>query len=537
MAITDNVLTGGGLQYVWDYKIVPQLAAKANTSSLATVATTGNYSDLLGTPTIDSQVTVLSTNAVQSGAVYNFVNSSIATNTAYFIGTFTSVSDLHAYSGTVTNNDYGFVVSNYVVLISEPSDWEDGGYYEKTENAPGWKANKYYSKNGDVYTLTTSEPPSWDTNYTAYYTRFNENDYTPVIGVDSYHIIKYGDVPTFVTNTYYAREENTYSRYKYTPEHGWEFEYTLNNSSFTAAQWATIQSGFTADDKAYIMSEIPGKAPIADVVTRVYCDTFSNEYALWYDKGNNLYNIIDIDTSPTYGSANLITSGAVYNSLSSKADASTTLSGYGITDANISDGTITLGSSTLTPLTSSNVTSTYSSSGTSPVNGKAVNAAIGTLDVSSVGGAGYYIQAISETNGKISATTDTIDTTATADSAHPITSGAVASIQTTLSTTISGKASVSDIRGTGTALTTGTDLDDITALGAYNANTGTIAGSLTNCPTSSPFRMDVMTLNGSTRYIQKIITYESSNTALRVYMRAYTSSGWTSWFMFEGTAV
>lgn len=40
----------------------------------------------------------------------NFVNSSIATNTANFIGTFNSVADLEAYSGTLTNNDYAFVI-------------------------------------------------------------------------------------------------------------------------------------------------------------------------------------------------------------------------------------------------------------------------------------------------------------------------------------------------------------------------------------------------------------------------------------------
>lgn len=39
-----------------------------------------------------------------------FVNSSIATNTANFIGTFNSLADLEAYTGTVTNNDYAFVV-------------------------------------------------------------------------------------------------------------------------------------------------------------------------------------------------------------------------------------------------------------------------------------------------------------------------------------------------------------------------------------------------------------------------------------------
>ena len=46
-------------------------------------------------------------------AVADFVNSSIATNTANYIsnrgGPFTSVAQLKAYSGTVTNNDYAFV--------------------------------------------------------------------------------------------------------------------------------------------------------------------------------------------------------------------------------------------------------------------------------------------------------------------------------------------------------------------------------------------------------------------------------------------
>ena len=42
----------------------------------------------------------------------------------------------------------------------------------------------------------------------------------------------------------------------------------------------------------------------------------------------------------------------VHPSDTSKADAATTLAGYGITDAKIQNGTITLGSDTITPLTS-----------------------------------------------------------------------------------------------------------------------------------------------------------------------------------------
>ena len=71
------------------------------------------------------------------------------------------------------------------------------------------------------------------------------------------------------------------------------------------------------------------------------------------------------------------------------------------------------------------VTSTYSSTGTAPVNGTAVAAAINALDVSSVGGDGKYISAISETDGKISATATTMDTTPTANSTKAVTSGGI----------------------------------------------------------------------------------------------------------------
>ena len=93
----------------------------------------------------------------------SFVNSSIATNTAYFIGTFNSVAELEAYSGTLTNNDYAFVA---------------------TTDSAG--------------------------------------------------------------NT-------LYDRYKYNADtQEWLFEYELNNSSFTAEQWASINSGITSGDVSLI---------------------------------------------------------------------------------------------------------------------------------------------------------------------------------------------------------------------------------------------------------------------------------------------
>jgi len=91
----------------------------------------------------------------------SFVNSSIASSTANFIGTFNSVAEMEAYSGTLTNNDYAFV---------------------RTTDTAG--------------------------------------------------------------NT-------LYDRYKWNGS-AWLFEYELNNSSFTAEQWASINSKATESKIAQI---------------------------------------------------------------------------------------------------------------------------------------------------------------------------------------------------------------------------------------------------------------------------------------------
>ena len=68
----------------------------------------------------------------------------------------------------------------------------------------------------------------------------------------------------------------------------------------------------------------------------------------------------------------------------------------------------------------------------------AITNAINGLDVAAAGGAGKYIQAISETDGKISATEGTVDTTVTASSDNLITSGAVNSALSASETALQG---------------------------------------------------------------------------------------------------
>lgn len=134
----------------------------------------------------------------------NFVNSSIATNTANFLGTYTSLADIEAIQNP-TNNDYAFL---------------------ETADASG---------------------------------------------------------------------NNVYDRYKYNAESNeWLFEYELNNSSFTAEQWATINSGITE---------------VSDTVTSGDTDPVSSD-AVYQALQNVTVTAVDVVEN---GNMNAVTSNAVYD--------------------------------------------------------------------------------------------------------------------------------------------------------------------------------------------------------------------------------
>ena len=140
-------------------------------SAISTKADSSTVSNINSrVTTIESEIPAQASASNQL-ADKNFVNSSIATNTANFIGTFNSVAELEAYTGAKDDNDYAFVIST---------------------DAAG--------------------------------------------------------------NT-------LYNRYKWNGT-AWLFEYALNNSSFTAAQWAAINSGATTTNIGQIATKADDNAVV-----------------------------------------------------------------------------------------------------------------------------------------------------------------------------------------------------------------------------------------------------------------------------------
>lgn len=114
----------------------------------------------------------------------------------------------------------------------------------------------------------------------------------------------------------------------------------------------------------------------------------------------------------------------------------------------------------------------------------AITNAINALDVASVGGAGKYISAISETDGKISATATMMDTTPTASSTNAVTSGGI-------KTALDGKANDSDVvHKTGTETISGVKtFSNTSSVFSGNAATATVADSVSTAIGSGEIKL------------------------------------------------
>ena len=104
-------------------------------------------------------------------------------------------------------------VVEYRLLAAQPDDWATDYYtkyytcegedtYVLVPQVPVWTENTYYSRSGSdpqdyQYTLTTTQPGDWETNYTDYFTRTGEDPDYVYVAVPA--------APVFASNTYYEQ--------------------------------------------------------------------------------------------------------------------------------------------------------------------------------------------------------------------------------------------------------------------------------------------------------------------------------------------
>lgn len=163
----------------------------------------------------------------------------------------------------------------------------------------------------------------------------------------------------------------------------------------------------------------------------------------------------------------------------------------------------------------------------------AAGAAVNALDVSSKGGSGKYIKSISESDGKINATAETMDTEPTSGSDKAITSGAVFAM-------------LLGIFGPGTSISGTSDthynLDNLKITGAFSINSAGATAYIDNKPndtdiTSVRALVFVFEFYGS-RYLQIYVPNRTSNAHAyaEFYLRCYGTS-WSNWRGIYGTQI
>lgn len=227
----------------------------SNTPNLATVATSGSYADLSNKPAINNGtltigVSLATPEAISTGNTFT-ANQSSATSITIKVPSKTShlTNDSGYQTSTNVSSTVSSAISTHNSSTSAHSDIRDlitgtngvnskiSGIEAKIPNA-ATSSNQLADKqfvNDSISTSTATfqgtVTASADTESAAQsalrsITGMDNNDYAFVSCVDS------------AGNT-------KYKRYKYNGS-AWEFEYTLNNSSFTSTQWGSINSGITS---------------------------------------------------------------------------------------------------------------------------------------------------------------------------------------------------------------------------------------------------------------------------------------------------
>ena len=330
--------------------------------------------------TFDSEPKYESLNPVTSGGLYDYIELQSPT----YINTFSTESDLYNYSGNLTTNDYAFVGTG------SGATYYMNVYQYKSEVIRDTIENIKTVPSGSNILKTLNEPalPSGNIQYKldCYVTAVNNQSYgtSPVISVifsdnttaqvtvpnaNKTHIVKtYSKTIKAIQFMNSGQASNGYTDFEdiqILTTAGWnKLSYRLYNPTWDANQLSAINSGITST------------------------------------KVTNYDNHIANKSNPHEVTKSQVGLGNVGNFKAVSTEAS-----QGLTSTEQSNARTNINAQESLPFNG-----TYNASTNKVATESTVTNAINALDVSSQGGAGKYISEISETNGKVSATPTTMDT-------------------------------------------------------------------------------------------------------------------------------
>ena len=258
----------------------------------------------------NGQITVPQTPVADTDAVSrSFVNSSIGTNTANFLGTWTALEYRleSAYLTFTSTSDY----IDYYVDYNSAKTLVTSSNKDSLSIVPG--TTKAYSHPTDSLGFSQTQVDAMTDPYS---TESGAIATQLAVKISNPSNNDYCFVEMDFTDP--ATSPDEYRRYKFDGT-SWVYEYTLNNSSFTQAQWDAINSGISATKVATYDAYASNKL---DKVTST--NTFNRVYAIDTNGNQITWNIggsAFADTLATRGTNGVLKVGTP----SDNADATTKL--------------------------------------------------------------------------------------------------------------------------------------------------------------------------------------------------------------------
>lgn len=233
---------------------------------------------------------------------------------------------------------------------------------------------------------------------------------------------------------------------------------------------------------------------------------------------------------------------ALQTSVSGKVDA---ISGMGLSQNSFTDAEKTKLAGIETGANKTTVDSALSSSSTNPVQNQAVYTALNSkVDVVT----GKQLSTEDYTTAEKTklagiaegATAVTVDSEITSNSRNPVSSFAIFDALDAKAGDIAvgDKAVFDAVYGLGTAITSGTDLNDLTTPGNYYSFSASTSGTLLNCPLpANGFRLNVYYTSSTARIEQELLPNVVDSQCHEIYKRSIISGTAGAWYKFTGEAV
>lgn len=277
-----------GSQWLFEYALNNSGFTQAQWDALNSGITSGLVAKLSALPTNSELTTLLAGKQAVIADLQNIREGAAAGATAVQPAALQSEAEARAAADTALGNRVSTIDGKIPVAASPQNQLADKQYVDDGISTATAEFKGSYNEVSDLHLTITATRSEIAAELGTVISGADNNDYAYV------QIPVANDAPTTIASV---------ERYKFNGT-AWAFEYELNNSGFSAAQWAAINSGITSG----LVSKLSDLPTLAQLTVLL----------------NGKQNVLTFDQAPTEGSSNPVTSGGIFTGIASAIAAALT---------------------------------------------------------------------------------------------------------------------------------------------------------------------------------------------------------------------